>query len=859
MNKFVVYCNKVIEYSFYLLLFLIPLYFTNNTSELYELNKMWLSWGLTIVIMISWLAKSIAQKRFFLQRTPLDLPILLFLASQLLSTLFSIDQHVSFWGYYSRFNGGFLSLFSYALLFYAFASNYKDISEQNGEENSRFSFPVRLMLFGGGLLLFPIAVILAAPPATNPEGTHPTFLLFSMITAFFLITWSFTSTFLKRLFYVTFTSGFLVALWGIPSHFGKDPTCYLFRGELNVNCWTEAFYPTVRAFSTLGQPAWLAAYAGVLIPLILGFWLIRKNRKERIEELITTTKDFISLHSLSLLGLTSLLYLSLLYTNTRAGFMAFWISFLVFWSILPLQELKKNKKILYLLLFGANVLLAAYLLWREYFFFFWLISIAGFFAVQFIFSRTIFKPLLLSLLLLTGITLISDSSFGRSRMIAPLNFASGPSQSTTAAGSSQQTSQIATSGIGGTDSGKIRLIVWDGAVDIWKANPIFGTGVETFAFAYYQHRPAAHNMTSEWDYLYNKAHNEYLNYLATTGIVGLGTYLFMIGFFLFQVIKWVLQVASKENKQKELILIAAFTAAYISILITNFFGFSVVIINIFLFLIPAFALVVMDKLNTGNAIIYPKQASTDTISSGRWFGIGILIAVGIYLSFLLYIYRKADIAYALGNNLDNVQQYDQALPLLQEAVSLRPGEPIFKDELALNSATIATLILLQQDASQSAEAQTQASQFAQQGISLSNEVVSKSPSNIVFWKNRVRIFYTLSQVDPSYLKNTIEAMKQVSLLAPTDAKVRYNLGELYRSTNALNEAKESHEKAIELKPDYREAYYSLGLTLHSMAVNENGRVTNPSLQQQAEDQMEFILKNFDPKDKEATEKLTEWR
>ncbi len=445
-------------------------------------------------------------------------------------------------------------------------------------------------------------------------------------------------------------------------------------------------------------------------------------------------------------------------------------------------------------------------------------------------------------------------------MFAPLNFASNTKASVSKPPSPQQTSQIATSGIGGTDSGQIRLIVWEGAVDVWKANPLFGTGVETFAFAYYKHRPAAHNMTSEWDYLYNKAHNEYLNYLATTGIVGLGTYLFMIGFFLFMLARWILTEVPKENSQKELILIIALAASYISILITNFFGFSVVIINIFLFLIPAFAFIIMEKLHKEKAFLFPKQqAPSESISAGRWFGIGILIAIGLYFLFLLFIYRKADIAYALGNNLDNVQQYDQALPLLQEAVSLRPGEPIFKDELALNSATIATLILLQQVASQSAEAQSQAAQFAQQALSLGDEVVNKYPNNIVFWKNRVRIFYTLSQVDSSYLPRTIEAMKQVSILAPSDAKVRYNLGELYRSINAFKEAKEAQEKAIELKPDYRDAYYALGLTLHSLAVNENGAVIDPALEQQAIEKMEYILKNFDPNDKDVKERLAEWR
>jgi O-antigen ligase len=80
-----------------------------------------------------------------------------------------------------------------------------------------------------------------------------------------------------------------------------------------------------------------------------------------------------------------------------------------------------------------------------------------------------------------------------------------------------------------------------------EANPLFGTGVETFAFAYYTYRPAQHNMTSEWDYLYNKAHNEYLNYLATIGILGLGSYLLMIRSFSG------LQLKSIFSKQMEMV------------------------------------------------------------------------------------------------------------------------------------------------------------------------------------------------------------------------------------------------------------------------------------------------------------------
>src|SRR5829696_1957071 len=115
-------CNKIIEYSFYALFLLVPLVFTGNTSELFEFNKMWLTYIITIVIGCAWFTKMIVMKKFHIQRTVFDYFILAFVASQLLSTLFSLDRHISFWGYYSRFNGGLLSILTYGFLYYAFVT-----------------------------------------------------------------------------------------------------------------------------------------------------------------------------------------------------------------------------------------------------------------------------------------------------------------------------------------------------------------------------------------------------------------------------------------------------------------------------------------------------------------------------------------------------------------------------------------------------------------------------------------------------------------------------------------------------------------------------------------------------------------
>jgi len=95
--KLLQYCNRIIEYSFYALFLLVPLVFSGDTSELFELNKMWLTFGITTIIGTAWATKMVLQQKISIQRTPIDILLLLFLASQIISTIFSLDQYVSLW------------------------------------------------------------------------------------------------------------------------------------------------------------------------------------------------------------------------------------------------------------------------------------------------------------------------------------------------------------------------------------------------------------------------------------------------------------------------------------------------------------------------------------------------------------------------------------------------------------------------------------------------------------------------------------------------------------------------------------------------------------------------------------------
>jgi putative inorganic carbon (HCO3(-)) transporter len=417
---------------------------------------------------------------------------------------------------------------------------------------------------------------------------------------------------------------------------------------------------------------------------------------------------------------------------------------------------------------------------------------------------------------------------------------------------------VSTGELGGTDSGKIRLLVWQGAIDIWRNNLVFGSGLETFAYAYYQYRPAAHNLTSEWKYLYNKAHNEYLNYLATTGTVGIITYLLLIVSFLFFSFRYIFRKRRKLSGKDFLII--SILAGYGTILVTNFFGFSVVMINILFYLFPGFVFMLAETINydKGYSLSFTKN-EIFTLNKFQKTLIIIILAVAIYCIYTLANFWNADRNYYYGLGYDSQQSYENAYTFLKTAVALRPSEPTFRDEFAYNNAVLgAALIVQSQKQTQNQQQNLQiAKQLIDNAVNYSNQDTTEHPNDIVFWKTRVRIFYTLGQVDPSYLPMALEAIKKAASLAPTDADVSYNLGVLYGQTGDTQDAVKALENTIKLKPDYSNAYYALGIFYHQLAIDKNGKVVNQAYNQKAIDTMQYILKRFGP-NQQASDAIKAW-
>lgn len=739
MRDYLEIINRLLRFSFYSIFFLTPLILYPKTLELFEFNKLFFLYGVALFILFLWISKCILLGKFIFKRTILDIPISLFIISQIISTVFSMDSYVSFWGYYTRFNGGLLSLITYAFLYYAFMSNFSD---ENAETTKTTNY---------------------------------------------------------RALLVSLFSGLAVAIWGFSSHFGHDLTCLFFRGTFDVSCWTDAFQPTVRLFSTLGQPNWLAAYFAILIPISMSFGIFKllcfykENKKPALN------RDF--LIPLSYMVLSVFLFIEVLWTQSQSGYLGLLAGFVILFGCFGIffAHKKSAKRIGIRLLVPTLIIL---------------------FVCSFFFGNP----------LANRFSFLSVKGFVKTQTATPAE------KATNAA--------IPALEGGGSDSGKIRLIVWSGALELFKQHPLFGTGVETFAYGYYKVKPVEHNLLSEWDYLYNKAHNEYLNYLTTTGAVGLGTYLLMIGWFLFIISRYIyINIKKKTSDEFPLFISIGLLAAYVSILVSNFFGFSVVIINFYFFIIPALFLITTQKFKS-----IPEQNKISFIQPKKTVGI---IAIGIvcaYFELFLLNMWFADQSYSMGYNLDRAQEYVAANEYLENAVKLSPQEDLYKSELSLNLATLGLLLTQQNQA-------TQGAQLVERSVQLSDDVVTRHPQNVVFYKTRIQTFFILSQLENAFYEKAIDSIKKARELAPTDAKVAYNHGLLLGQRGDLDGSINTLKEAITLKSNYRDPRYAMSVYLLDKAKATSDPAEKEALTNEAKTQLEYILKNLSPNDPQAKELL----
>ena len=664
---------------------------------------------ITILVLSTWLARSIKEKRLIFSKTPYDPFFLVFLFIQIISTILSIHPRTSFFGYYSRFNGGLLSTVCYLILFYGFVSNLD-------------------------------------------------------------------KTQAKKAIATVISSSIVAALFAFPEHFGFAFSCLFVSGNIEATCWIQDVQ--TRIFGTFGQPNWLAAYLVTTIPLVwaLIVHIIKKNQSQ--------------IKVLTYFAIQALLLSTLIFTKSRSALLGIAVAFgsfalLTFWNRTRKNTSKsKTTK-------AATALLAL------------AVNITFVFAI----FGSEFTP---------SIAEVIKNNFQTETNTSP--------QVGTVLDNGDLSIPVLNKS--GTESGKIREIVWRGAVLVAQQYPLFGSGVETFAYSYYSFRPVAHNIVSEWDFIYNKAHNEFLNYAATTGILGLLSYCLIIVASLYQISK---AIRSTSDPKSQAVLIGMFSG-YLGLLVSNFFGFSTVSVSVLFFLYPAFSEVMGNNKE-------PVSDTTEATTSKQKIFYILNLLLTVYVLISLGRYYMADIYYARAETADSNQDYQQAIDNYETAIALQPKEAKYHNDFANSLSKASLAYAIDGD-------NVTMSKLAQQAFEEAALTLDLNNQHINYYKTQAGVFIRLSILDPSLLEVAETMLTEAISLAPTDAKLVYNLALVKTDLEKTDEAIQTFEKAVNLKANYEGARMELADLYEQQ-----------ERYQEAIDQYQYILNYIAPQNSKAKENI----
>lgn len=106
-----------------------PLLFLNQTTEFFEMPKLVFLVVTTLLLLGMWIFSWILKGKVTITRTPLDIPLLLFLGFVLISTFFSPTRFAAIYGNFPTVHGSAVAWTTYILLYFVTVSHLRRVSQ----------------------------------------------------------------------------------------------------------------------------------------------------------------------------------------------------------------------------------------------------------------------------------------------------------------------------------------------------------------------------------------------------------------------------------------------------------------------------------------------------------------------------------------------------------------------------------------------------------------------------------------------------------------------------------------------------------------------------------------------------------
>ncbi|MES2803310.1 MAG: O-antigen ligase family protein [Bdellovibrionota bacterium] len=342
-----------------------------------------------------------------------------------------------------------------------------------------------------------------------------------------------------------------------------------------------------------------------------------------------------------------------------------------------------------------------------------------------------------------------------------------------------------------------RFIVWGTAFEMWKKHPILGVGPENFGEEFNHIQTVEQNYGESWNLIWHKAHNEFIHYLATTGVVGFGAYLWLIILMFIPVFRILFRKEQEWNA--DYVFAVALLGGFGYLLATHMTAFSFIPTLMFFYLFPAmnFSFANIEKTVTFENKL-PKY--------GRWFAAGLVTVLATYIVYTVNGVWQADINYNDSRRqLVNYGNFDKASELLETAIRQNPGNAeywCFRADIYYN-------FLVRSVRETGAAAEAKKRKFFDEVVRSSDTCVKMDDRKSDLWRARGTLFMSLSQMVPQMLEGSLASFKKAVEVYPNNPYNHISVAGVYRRKGRNDLAIQELNTAISLRRDIIPAYIDL--------------------------------------------------
>ncbi len=569
--------DAVMEMIFLVIVFLTPVIYDRRLGIVFSGTKVaWLRVFIVIALAV-WAIKLIVTKKHRFIRTPLDWPVLTFLLTTTIATLTSVHVYTSFTGFYGRFEG-LTTWYLFGLLFFI-ATNYIRSFEQ-----------------------------------------------------------------LKRVIVAAMSAAVLMSVYGVIQRHELDP--YMWGG---VVTWQ-------RVIGTIGQPNFLAAY--ILMAFFLTLVLFLEEKKTPAEFDWST-----QLVPLGYFVFSQLAYVVMIYALQASDVLIWYFGFgLVTAGVLlfAYNYEKLHPVVLDLLLGGCLVLIYICLLYTQS-----RGGYIGFFTGAVLFALVVGRRWLFTswkelLVLGSLIVLISGITMTRPEFSPFERFASEITTKEEVAAPGEVKSELELKGAAGS-----RGETWKSAFGIIADNPVFGIGPEVLKMVFPRYETELFRFKEAFHVKQDRCHNETFDVPVTKGLLSFFAYLWIL-FTVYRVGYQKLKTATEPER----LMLGGLLAAALAYLIQNQFSFGVVAITSLFWVIWGMVMALAREKSEEKAGEEARLSWEDI----PWISVSLVILLCVPLIYISFLSFRADIYFKSGKTYLEMRQLPKAAEELKRSLVVFPFE-----------------------------------------------------------------------------------------------------------------------------------------------------------------------------------------